>query len=124
MPLTRNTSSPPGRSSRAASGIQRYGSAQIDAPYSEIARSNDASAQRDVLGARLEQRELEPEPLLHRPRGLELRGRHVHADRPGAQPREPCRHVRGPAAELDRVLAGDLRERAELRLRERATRPS
>ncbi len=33
--LRRNTSRPPGRSSRAASGIQRYGSTQIDAPYSE-----------------------------------------------------------------------------------------
>ena len=39
----RNTSSPPGRSSRAASGIHRYGSHQIDAPYSETTRSNDAS---------------------------------------------------------------------------------
>ena len=34
-----NTSRPPGRSSRAASGIHRYGSHQTDAPYSLITRS-------------------------------------------------------------------------------------
>ena len=41
--LRRKTSSPPGLSSRAASGIQRYGSHQIEAPYSETATSNEAS---------------------------------------------------------------------------------
>src|SRR6266545_3832323 len=41
--LRRNTSRPPGRSSRAASGIHRYGSTQIDAPYSETTRSAEAS---------------------------------------------------------------------------------
>jgi len=41
--LTRNTSRPPGRSSRAASGIQAYGSHQMLAPYSEIAKSKLAS---------------------------------------------------------------------------------
>ena len=41
--LTRNMSRPPGRSRRAASGTQRYGSAQMLAPYSEIARSKLAS---------------------------------------------------------------------------------
>src|SRR5438132_1865623 len=40
--LRRNTSSPFGRSSRAASGMHLYGSHQIDAPYSEMARSNAA----------------------------------------------------------------------------------
>ncbi len=34
-----NTSRPPGRSSRAACGIQRYGSHQTAAPYSLITRS-------------------------------------------------------------------------------------
>ena len=42
--LTRKISWPPGRSSRAASGIQAYGSHQMLAPYSEIARSKLASA--------------------------------------------------------------------------------
>src|SRR5438105_3448487 len=37
------TSSPPGRSRRAASGIQRSGSHHSDAPYSEKAMSNDSS---------------------------------------------------------------------------------
>jgi hypothetical protein len=36
-------SSPPGINSRAASGIHRYGSHQIDAPYSEKATSNEAA---------------------------------------------------------------------------------
>ena len=44
VPLTRKTSSPPGRRSRAASGTHAYGSAQIEAPYSETARSKLASA--------------------------------------------------------------------------------
>ncbi len=39
----RKTRRPRGRSSRDASGIQAYGSAQIDAPYSEIAKSKLAS---------------------------------------------------------------------------------
>ena len=39
----KKTSRPPRRSSRAASGIHLRGSAQSDAPYSETARSNDAS---------------------------------------------------------------------------------
>ena len=41
--LVRNTSRPPGRSSRRASGIHLYGSHQRHAPYSEIARSKLAS---------------------------------------------------------------------------------
>src|SRR5438034_6328740 len=41
--LRMKISSPPGRSKRAASGIHRYGSHQIEAPYSENARSNDPS---------------------------------------------------------------------------------
>jgi hypothetical protein len=39
-----NTSSPPGRRRRAASGIHRYGSHQMLAPYSDSARSNAALA--------------------------------------------------------------------------------
>src|SRR5262249_39841036 len=43
--FTRKISSPPGRRTRAASGIQRSGSAQRQAPYSEIARSNASPRQ-------------------------------------------------------------------------------
>src|SRR4051812_23210631 len=43
VPIVRKSSRPPGRRSRAASGIQRRGSAQSDAPYSETARSKAAS---------------------------------------------------------------------------------
>ena len=72
---------PPGRSSRAASGIQRYGSPQIDAPYSRDDEVERRVGKRHVLGARLDERELEPELRLHRARGLELRRRDVDADR-------------------------------------------
>src|SRR2546421_1293340 len=41
--LHMNTSQPDGLRRRAASGIHLYGSAQIDAPYSECTMSNDAS---------------------------------------------------------------------------------
>ena len=41
--VSRNTRSPPGRRRRAASGIQRYGSAQIAAPYSLMTRSKACS---------------------------------------------------------------------------------
>jgi hypothetical protein len=41
--LTRNTSRPHGRKSRAASGTQRCGSAHRHAPYSETAKSKLAS---------------------------------------------------------------------------------
>ena len=41
--LPRNTSSPPGRSRRAASGIRRYGSAHTAAPYSLMTRSKAPS---------------------------------------------------------------------------------
>ena len=43
--LPRKTSSPPGRSSRDASGIQAQGSAQMAAPYSLMTSSNEPSAQ-------------------------------------------------------------------------------
>ena len=82
---------PPGRSSRAASGIQRYGSHQIDAPYSERARSNDSSGQRHVLGVRLDSGNSSPNSSLHPPRRLELRRRDVDADDARAAPREPRR---------------------------------
>ena len=41
--FVRKTSRPLGRRRRAASGTQRAGSAQSEAPNSETARSNDAS---------------------------------------------------------------------------------
>ena len=65
-------------------GIQRYGSHQIEAPYSEIARSKDSSGSGTVLGARLDERELEPVLALDAPRRLELR-RRSRRRRPGAR---------------------------------------
>ena len=71
--LRRNTSRPPGRSSRAASGTQRYGSTQIDAPYSETTRSTLRIRQAGLAGVRLDERELDPRLRHHSPRRLELR---------------------------------------------------
>jgi len=42
--LIRKINCPPGRSTRAASGTQAYGSHQMLAPYSEITRSKVAAA--------------------------------------------------------------------------------
>ena len=72
--------------------------------------------ERDVLGARLDERELEPELLLAAPRRRELRRGHVDADRPRAAAGEPGGDVGRAAAELDDVEAVDVAERAERRL--------
>ena len=65
-------------------GSSGTGSTQIDAPYSETTRSNGRVGQAGLGRVRLDQRELEPELLLHLARRLELRRRDVDADRPGA----------------------------------------
>src|SRR5206468_2125245 len=69
-----------------------------------------------VLGAGTDERELQPVLALHPPRGDELLLGDVHADRTRPSPREPRRHVRRPAAELDDVLALDVSEQPELAL--------
>ena len=58
-----------GRSSRAASGIQRYGSTQIEAPYSETTRSKLASGRPGRAGVGLDERELDARLGHHPPRG-------------------------------------------------------
>ena len=70
--LPRKISRPPRRSSRAASGIQRYGSHQIAAPYSLIARSKLASASGTRLGAALDEREVQVMRVLERSRCRQL----------------------------------------------------
>ena len=70
----------------------------------------------DRLGARLEEREDEAVLPLERPRRLQLRRRDVDADRSGSPAGEPGGDVRGPAAELDRVEAGHVRQDPRLRL--------
>ena len=69
-----------------------------------------------VAGVGLDERELDPRLRLHAARRVELRRRDVDADRPGAAPREPGGEVRGAAAELDDVEAGDVTEHVQLRL--------
>ena len=86
-------------------------------------RGRSLVGQRHVLGARLDERELEPVLLLAAARGLELGRRHVDADRPRAAPREPGREVGRAAAELDDVEAVDVAERAERRPRGRRRCP-
>ena len=61
--------------------------------------------QRHVLGARVHQRERQAVPLLHRVRRRQLLLAQVHAHRPRARARQPCRPVRRPAAQLDDALA-------------------
>ena len=113
--LRRNTSRPPGRSSRAASGIQRYGSTQIDAPNSETTRSKLApgrpvsAASASTRGTRSRSR-----PSCGGP--LELCGCDVDADRPSAELGEPRGEVRRAAAELADVEAVDVTEHVQLRL--------
>ena len=114
--LRRNTSSPPGRSSRAASGIQRRASHQIEAPYSESARSNEASGSGTSSAFASSRGNSIPGLLLQPPRRLQLRRRDVDADRARAAAREPGGEVRGAAAELDDVLAGHVGEDAQLGL--------
>ena len=75
--LARKISWPPGRSSRAASGIQAYGSHQMLAPYSLMARSKLASANGACSAFGVEEREPQPETLLQFACGRQLRWRVV-----------------------------------------------
>jgi len=75
-------------------------------------------SERHVLGAGVDQRELEAVLRLHLARGGELVLGDVHAHRPRPGPRQPRRHVRGPAAQLDHVEALDRRQGAHLRVRD------
>src|SRR4029077_13538738 len=71
--------------------------------------------QRHVLSERLHEFEPEPETLLTTPRGLELCGSRVDADDPrGARLLQPGSEVRGAAAELDDLFAGQIRQCEEL----------
>ena len=76
------------------------------------------AGQRDRLGVRFDELDVEGGPLVHTPRGRELRRSDVDADAPaGAAPLQPRGDVRGATAELDDVLAADVREDLELALR-------
>jgi hypothetical protein len=111
--VVRKISRPPGRSKRAASGIQAAGSHHRLAPYSENARSKLASGSGTGLGAGLEQREVAAKLLLTAASGLELSRRDIDADGPRAAPREPTREVRRAAAQLDYVEAAHIVEHVQ-----------
>ena len=107
--FVRNISQPPGRSRRAASGIQAYGSAHSAAPYSLIAPSKLPDSNGVVLGVAEVEREVDPELLLER----RARSRAARASCRCPTGRAPrfASHAdtyAGPAAELDDVLAGDV----------------
>ncbi len=87
------------------------------APYSDTARSKLSDGERHVLGARLDERELDPVLRLTAPGRRELGRRDVDAHRPRTAPGEPGRDVGGAAPELDHVEAVDLAECSERRLR-------
>jgi hypothetical protein len=72
--------------------------------------------QRHVLGAAVDERELDP-GRLHQPAGvLELPVGQVDADRPRAELRERDRPLRRAASQLQDVLADDVAEDLQLRL--------
>ena len=112
--FVRKTSRPPGRSSRAASGIHCV---RVGPERRAVLREREIERrirQRHRLGRRLDERELDPCLRLHAPRRRELRGRRVDADGSRAAPREPRGEVRRAAAELDDVEAVDVAEAADV----------
>ena len=104
----------PAGACRAASGIQRNGSHQIAAPYSEKARSKLSSRNGGTLGVGVHEREPQVELLLEHARRRELPARVVEPDRPSPAPREPRRPVGRAAAELDHVEPVDVGEDPEV----------
>ena len=121
--LQRKTSRPPGRSSRAASGIQRYGSTQIDAPYSETTRSKLSSGSPVSAASASTSGNSIPVSAIIRRAVSSCAGRDVDADRPRPALREPRGEVRGAAPELDDVEARDVAEHVELGLVDRPDAP-
>ena len=121
--LRRKTSRPPGRSRRAASGIQRYGSHQMLAPYSETARSKLASG--SGTSSALASISGNTMPVSSCTRRAVSSWAGVTSTPTG---RAPCLasqrgEVRRAAAELDDVEARDVPEDVERRSRERRRRP-
>ncbi len=122
--FVRKISSPPGRRSRAASGIQRSGSHHSEAPYSETARSKRRVGERDGLGAAVDvagTRGRARAAGAGRSRAASPSCRSRPAERPGgrATPR-----VGRAAAQLDRVLAGDVGQDVQLVLRDPPDTPA
>ena len=115
MLLRRNTNRPPARNSRAASDSQSRGSAHIDAPYSEIARSKLSDGSGTFLCRCLDQLKRDAELALAPPSSLELGGSGVHADDLGSASCQPGGEVGGSAAQLHHVQACDVwRQDADL----------
>ena len=106
-----NTSSPPGRRRRAASGTVRSGSQKLIAPWSQNTTSNDASPER--RGDRGS-----PARSLSRAAGRvpELRGRQVEPDGTRRRIGERRGPLRRAAAELEHVEAAHVAEHPELGL--------
>ena len=124
VPLTRKTSSPPGPQQPRRLRDPAVG---VAPDRGAVLRDGEVEArvrQRHVLGARLDQRELEPELLLHRAGGLELGRRDVDADRPArraARARRRCTPCRSRARPRP---CRRRREGREAPTRARARRPS
>ncbi len=114
----RKTSRPPGRSRRAASGIQSAGSHHRQAPYSEKARSKPPSGEGHGLRAGVDEREVEPVLALEPAGRLELPGGVVDACRAGPPSGEPGRPVGRPAPELDDLEARDVGQHTQRPLRD------
>src|SRR6185312_14170078 len=74
--------------------------------------------ERNVLGRRMDQREVEARGRERLPRVLQLARRVVDPDRMCAEPGEQNRPLRRAATQLEDVLAGDFAEDPELALGE------
>ena len=99
---------------------------RVDPDRRAVLREHEVGArvrQPGLGGVGLDERELDPGLGHQPPRGVELRGRDVDADRPRAELREPRREVRGAAAELDDVEARDVAEDVQLGLVDRPDAP-
>src|ERR1043165_6514488 len=124
VPLSRKISRPPGRSSRAASGTHLYGSAQRHAPYSETARSNDASGSGTSSAGASTSGNSRPVSSIIRRAVASCAGVGSTPVPPAPRRRgEPRAEVRGAAAELDDVEPVHARERPDLLLGDREDTP-
>ena len=109
--LPRNTSSPPGRRTHTASGIHRYGSAQMAAPYSLTARSKVAVGRREgtpPVHARAGSADRTPPAARRRSRAGSVWGRLRRGTRratPARTRRTPC-HTPSSTAPAPSTSAG------------------
>ena len=108
--FVRKMTRPPGRTSRAASGIQRYG---ISPERGAILRKDKVERRvrkRDLLADRLDEREVEAGVLLQTASRRQLRWCGIDRDDARAATGQPGGEVRGATTQLDDVQARHVAE--------------